>query len=69
MEYEWADWTDEGLEVKLKVELDPTGSNRATDIFSKYEVIDLKTKKRCLKENIHLRTQQVSHLFEFHNLI
>jgi hypothetical protein len=34
-ENEWADWTDEGFEVKLKVELDPPDSNRPTDIFFK----------------------------------
>jgi hypothetical protein len=49
MENEWADWTDEGFEVKLKVELDPPGSDRPTDIFSKYEVIDPKTKKAVFK--------------------
>jgi len=43
MENEWADWTSEGFEVKLKVALEPPGSSRPTDIFSEYEVIDPKT--------------------------
>ena len=43
MENEWADWTDEGFEVKLKVSLDPPGADRPTSIISQYEVIDPKT--------------------------
>ncbi len=39
MENEWADWIDEGFEIKLKVELHPPGSERPTDIISEYEVI------------------------------
>ena len=38
MENEWADWTDAGYEVKLKVELDPPGSERPDAIFADYEV-------------------------------
>lgn len=40
MENQWADWTDEGYEVKLKIDLHPPGSNRPTNIISKYEVVD-----------------------------
>jgi hypothetical protein len=43
MENEWAAWTEEGFEVKLKVELHPPGSERPTDIISQYDVIDPKT--------------------------
>lgn len=43
MENEWADWTAEGYEVKLKVSLEPPNTARPTDIISEYEVIDPKT--------------------------
>ncbi|MBB3059779.1 DNA/RNA non-specific endonuclease [Microbulbifer rhizosphaerae] len=43
MENEWADWTNEGFEVKLKVSLEPPGAERPTNIISEYEVIDPKT--------------------------
>ena len=43
MENEWADWTAEGYQVKLKVKLDPPGSDRPANIISEYEVVDPKT--------------------------
>lgn len=43
MENEWSDWTDEGFEVRVSVELVPPGAARPSDIFSEYEVIDPKT--------------------------
>lgn len=43
MENEWADWTDAGYEVKLKVSLEPPGSARPTDVISEYEVCDPNT--------------------------
>ena len=43
MENEWADWTEAGFEVKLKVLLEPSGAARPTDIISEYEVCDPKS--------------------------
>ena len=43
MENEWADWTEAGYEVKLKVTLEPPGAIRPESVFSEYEVIDLKS--------------------------
>jgi hypothetical protein len=40
MENEWADWTAQGFEVQVRVELHPPGSSRPTDILASYEVID-----------------------------
>ncbi|CAM3504848.1 DNA/RNA non-specific endonuclease [Parendozoicomonas haliclonae] len=49
MENEWADWTSEGFQVKLKVTLHPPGSKRPTDIVAKYTVIDPATGKAVFK--------------------
>lgn len=38
IENEWADWSNEGFEVKLEVELHPFGVERPTNIISEYEV-------------------------------
>ena len=46
MENEWADWTDAGYEVKLKVSLHPPGSDRPDFIKSKYDVFDPETGKK-----------------------
>ena len=40
MENEWADWTSEGFEIRLKVELDPPGSDRPDTISADYEVYE-----------------------------
>ncbi|MEH8017233.1 DNA/RNA non-specific endonuclease [Rheinheimera muenzenbergensis] len=40
MENEWEDWTKEGYEVKLGVRLDPPGSDRPDNIYTKYRVYD-----------------------------
>lgn len=40
MENEWADWTEEGFEVQLTVELDPPGAERPDAVISDYGVID-----------------------------
>nr|WP_283777892.1 DNA/RNA non-specific endonuclease [Sansalvadorimonas sp. 2012CJ34-2] len=49
MENEWADWTSEGFEVQLKVDLHPPGSERPTDIVAKYSVINPRTGKPVFK--------------------
>src|SRR5690554_5348981 len=43
MENEWADWIDEGFEIRLKVELDPPGAARPDNVMATYDVIDPKT--------------------------
>lgn len=50
MENEWADWTAEGYEVKLKVSLDPPGADRPVNIISKYEVTDPNTGRVVYKK-------------------
>ncbi|WP_417358644.1 DNA/RNA non-specific endonuclease [Gallaecimonas pentaromativorans] len=49
MENEWADWTKEGYEVRLKVKLDPKGSSRPENIIASYSIIDPKTGKKIYK--------------------
>jgi len=51
MENEWADWTSEGFEVKLKVDLHPPGSERPTNLISEYEVYDPKTGDMVFKRD------------------
>uniref|UniRef100_UPI001CA4818C RHS repeat-associated core domain-containing protein n=1 Tax=Marinomonas lutimaris TaxID=2846746 RepID=UPI001CA4818C len=50
MENEWADWTEAGYEVKLKVSLEPPNSTRPTDVISEYEVFDPISNKRIYKK-------------------
>ena len=50
MENEWADWTEAGYEVKLKVSLEPPESVRPTDVISEYEVLDPISGKRIYKK-------------------
>ncbi|WP_331461430.1 RHS repeat-associated core domain-containing protein [Pseudoalteromonas sp. SWXJZ94C] len=57
MENEWADWTEAGYEVKLKVSLEPPGSARPTDVISEYEVFDPKSKKRVYKKRHKFNNQ------------
>jgi hypothetical protein len=49
MENEWADWTEAGYEVKLKVKLDPPGSSRPDNVSARYEVIDPDTSEEVFK--------------------
>lgn len=49
MENEWADWIDEGFEIRLKVELDPPGAARPDNIISSYDVVDPKTGDKVFK--------------------
>jgi len=51
MENEWADWTDQGFEVKLKVELDPPGAERPDTIFADYEVYDPSSGKKVFERS------------------
>ncbi|MGF1723171.1 DNA/RNA non-specific endonuclease [Photobacterium nomapromontoriensis] len=63
MENEWADWTAEGFEVKLKVELDPPSADRPDNIISEYQVIDPKTGK-VVYEKEHRFMNQAGEVFE-----
>lgn len=49
MENEWADWTAEGFEVKLMVELDPPGAERPKEVYAEYKVIDPKNGELVFK--------------------
>ncbi|MGK0272687.1 MAG: hypothetical protein ACI88H_003360 [Cocleimonas sp.] len=69
MENEWADWTKEGYEVKLKVSLNPPGSERPTDIKSIYEVIDPKNGDVIFKREHLFNNSAGEGLKEFHEKI
>ncbi|TNC84725.1 MAG: hypothetical protein CSH37_10120 [Thalassolituus sp.] len=49
MENEWADWTGAGYEVKLKVKLDPPGTDRPDNVIARYQVTDPSTGKTVFK--------------------
>jgi len=57
MENEWADWIDEGFEIRLKVELDPPGAARPDNIKARYEVIDPHTKNRVFRREHDFQNQ------------
>jgi len=63
MENEWADWTDAGFEVKLKVKLDPPGAERPDNIIAEYEVFDPKTGDQVF-ERQHEFANQAGESFE-----
>ncbi len=49
MENEWADWTEAGFEVRLKVRLNPPGAQRPENVISIYEVFDPETGNLAFK--------------------
>jgi len=63
MENEWADWTDAGFEVKLKVDLDPLGSARPDNIKAQYEVLDPSTGEKVFKRE-HVFSNTSGEAFE-----
>jgi len=63
MENEWADWTDQGFEVKLKVELDPPGAERPENIKAKYDVFDPSTGEQVFKRE-HVFSNTSGETFE-----
>ena len=63
MENEWADWIEQGFEVKLKVDLHPPGSQRPTDIISKYDVYDPKTGSRIFRR-VHTFNNSAGEAFD-----
>ena len=58
MENEWEDWTKEGYEVRLTVELDPPGAERPDNIIAEYQVFDKVTGARVFKRDHEFNNQQ-----------
>jgi len=63
MENEWEDWTKEGYEVRLTVELDPPGTARPDNIIAEYQVFD-KVSGQMVFERDHEFNNQHGEAFE-----
>src|SRR5690554_3502548 len=57
MENEWADWIDEGFEIRLKVELDPPGAARPDNIDVFYEVYDPEINRKVFDREHEFQNQ------------
>lgn len=58
MENEWEDWTKEGYEVRLTVELDPPGAERPDNVIAEYNVYDKNTGKRVFRRRHEFNNQR-----------